>query len=127
LSTRVFPGLFHCRNLEHKGGERERRYLNIVKFEYNFLEKKREVTIRCPREKEEDLFKEHLDGDSQFTDEVMKTVVSRGAMMSDTAGARIVIEGKQVLEDLNVPRACALLMGLIYALNLSSKRTDQKI
>ncbi|KAI3374391.1 hypothetical protein L3Q82_006220 [Scortum barcoo] len=59
------------------------------------------------------------DGDSQFSDDVMKISVSRGAMMSDTAGAKIAIEGTQVLEDLNVPRAHALLIGLIYALNLS--------
>lgn len=56
-------------------------------------------------------------GDS--TNEVMKIVVSRGATTAEPATARIMIEGTEVLEDMNVPRACAMLMGLIYALNLS--------
>ncbi|KAJ8353565.1 hypothetical protein SKAU_G00211320 [Synaphobranchus kaupii] len=83
---------------------------------------KGEVAIRCLvlylREKEEDLFKEQLDG-GDITNGVMKIVVTRGATTSDPASASIVIEGTEVLEDLDVPRACALLMGLIYALNLS--------
>lgn len=48
----------------------------------------------------------------------MKIIVTRSAT-SDPASARIVIEGTEVLEDVDVPRACALLMGLIYAINLS--------
>lgn len=47
----------------------------------------------------------------------MKIVVSRGA--SEPANATVVIEGAEVLDGLSVPRACALLMGLMYALNLS--------
>lgn len=50
--------------------------------------------------------------------EVMKIITTR----SDPPRARLVIEGTSVLEDVNVPRACALLMGLIYALNLSYPR-----
>ncbi|KAJ8409946.1 hypothetical protein AAFF_G00209870 [Aldrovandia affinis] len=86
------------------------------------VEKRREVAIRglvvYLREKEDDLFKEQLDG-GDITNEVMKIVVTRGAITSDPASARIVIEGTEVLDDLDVPRACALLMELIYALNLS--------
>lgn len=54
-----------------------------------------------------------------IVNEVMKIVISRGATMSDPTSARIFIEGTEVLQDLDVPRACALLMGLIYGLNLS--------
>lgn len=39
--------------------------------------------------------------------------------MSDPVSAKIVIEGTDVLEDLDVPKSCALLRGLIYTLNLS--------
>ena len=59
------------------------------------------------------------DGEEQFPEEVVKIVVTRRAAVSLPAIAKIVIEGTAVLEDLDVPRACALMMGLIYALNLS--------
>ena len=50
----------------------------------------------------------------------MKIVVNRGAITSDPVGTRIMIEGTEVLGDLDLPRVpCALLMGLIYALNHS--------
>lgn len=57
----------------------------------------------------------------------MKIAITRGATASDPASARTVIEGTVVLEDMDVPRACPLLMGacalcLIYALNLSYTR-----
>ena len=39
--------------------------------------------------------------------------------MSDPTSARIFIEGTEVLQGQDVPRACALLMGLMYGLNLS--------
>ncbi|XP_024658714.2 uncharacterized protein LOC112430002 [Maylandia zebra] len=87
------------------------------------VETRREVAIRCLmvylKEKEEDLFREQLDGEEQFPEEVVKIVVTRRAAVSLPAVAKIVIEGTAVLEDLDVPRACALMMGLIYALNLS--------
>lgn len=87
------------------------------------MEKKKEVAIRCLKmylkEKEEDLFREQLDGEQQFPEEVVKIVVTRLAAVSLPDVAKIVIEGTAVLEDLGVPRACALMMGLIYALNLS--------
>lgn len=41
-----------------------------------------------------------------------------GATNFDPANASIIIEGTEVLQDLDVSRACALL-GLVYALNLS--------
>ncbi|KAJ8381276.1 hypothetical protein SKAU_G00020540 [Synaphobranchus kaupii] len=91
-------------------------------LEDDSVERRREVAICCLvvylREKEEDLFKEQLDG-GDIANGVMKIVVTRGATTSDPASTRIVIEGTEVLEDLDVPRACALLMGLIYALNVS--------
>ncbi|KAJ8394329.1 hypothetical protein AAFF_G00047360 [Aldrovandia affinis] len=97
------------------------RIMNMLPEDYS-VEKRREVAIHglvvYLREKEDDLFKEQLDG-GDITNEVMKIVVTRGAITSDPASARIVIEGTEVLDDLDVPRACALLMGLIYALNLS--------
>lgn len=50
---------------------------------------------------------------------VMKILVTKGGTASHPASATIMIEGTEVLQGLDVPRACALLMGLIYALNLS--------
>jgi len=47
----------------------------------------------------------------------MKIVTTRGG--SDPAHAKIVLEGTEVLTDVDIPRTCALRMGLIYALNLS--------
>ncbi|XP_048024756.1 sterile alpha motif domain-containing protein 3 isoform X2 [Megalobrama amblycephala] len=97
------------------------RIRNMLLEDYS-LERRREAAIRSLmvhlREKEEDLFKECLN-DEDNTNEVMKIIISRGATTSDPTRARIVIEGTEVQEDLEVPRACALLMGLIYALNLS--------
>lgn len=49
----------------------------------------------------------------------MKIVVTRGATTSDSAKATVEIEGEAVLEVLDVPQDCAMLMGLIYTLNLS--------
>ncbi|CAI5692184.1 unnamed protein product [Oreochromis niloticus] len=87
------------------------------------VETRREVAIHCLmvylKEKEEDLFREQLDDEEQFPEEVVKIVVTRRAAVSLPAVAKIVIEGTAVLEDLDVPRACALMMGLICALNLS--------
>ncbi|XP_039901922.1 uncharacterized protein LOC120742591 [Simochromis diagramma] len=109
--------------LSSRGGAakmRIRRIQNML-LEDDSVERRREVAIRglvvYLREKEEDLFKEQ-DGGGDITNEVMK-IVTRGATTSDPASARIILEGTEVLADLDVPRACALLMGLIYALNLS--------
>lgn len=43
----------------------------------------------------------------------MKIVVTRGATASDPANTTIVMEGTEVLEDVDVARGYALLMGLI--------------
>lgn len=91
-------------------------------LEDDSVERRREAAIRglvvYLGEKEECLFNEQMDG-GDVANEVIKIAVTRGATMSDRASATIVIEGTEVLEDLDLPRACALLMGLIYALNLS--------
>ena len=60
----------------------------------------------------------YQDGGGDITNEVMKILVTRGAVTSDPGSTRIILEGTEVLAELDVPRACALLMGLIYALNL---------
>ncbi|XP_062864816.1 sterile alpha motif domain-containing protein 3-like [Trichomycterus rosablanca] len=98
-------------------------------LEDNTIERRREVAIRCMvvylGEKEEDLFKEYLDAEAlnrHLAGEVMKIMVNKAASTSDPASATIVIEGTEVLRGLDLPRACALLMGLIYALNLSYPR-----
>ncbi|GAA6224616.1 uncharacterized protein LOC113025999 isoform X1 [Lates japonicus] len=94
------------------------------------VERRRDVAIRGLvvhlREKEEDPFKEQLDG-GDITNEVMKIVVTRGAIMSDPASARTVTEGTEVLKDLNIPIGCALLMGPIFALNLSYLKELKKV
>ena len=53
------------------------------------------------------------DGEVEVSNEVLKTVLTRAA------DARIVIEGTEVLQISDATRACAMLMGLIYALNLN--------
>ncbi|XP_026018207.1 uncharacterized protein LOC113018960 [Astatotilapia calliptera] len=99
------------------------KHLAHLLLKLSSVEMKREVAIRCLKvylkEKEEDLFREQLDGEQQFPEEVVKIVVTRRAAVSLKAVAKIVIEGTAVLEDLDVPRVCALMMGLIYTLNLS--------
>ncbi|XP_076581935.1 methyltransferase-like protein 27 [Chaetodon auriga] len=60
-----------------------------------------------------------VDGDGDGTDELMKIVTMRVGITSDPACAKIVLEGTEVLTEVDIPRACALLRRLIYALNLS--------
>ncbi|KAL6481005.1 hypothetical protein MHYP_G00090850 [Metynnis hypsauchen] len=92
-------------------------------LEDHTIERRREVAIRCMvvylGEKEEDLFKEYVDGEDMskaLAGEVMKIMVNKAARTSDPASATIVIEATEVLRGLDLPRACALLMGLIYVL-----------
>ncbi|KAJ8398070.1 hypothetical protein AAFF_G00431470 [Aldrovandia affinis] len=81
-------------------------------------------------ETEESLEQERLellseDSEGQIGDlesRVMKILVTKSGTASDPASATVMIEGTEVLQGLDVPRACALLMGLIYALNLSYPR-----
>ncbi|XP_034028290.1 uncharacterized protein LOC117512363 [Thalassophryne amazonica] len=100
-----------------RGGAAKMKIQHIKKMllEEPSVERRREAAIRSLivylREQEQDLFKEQLDGD-----EVVKIAVSRGS--SEPANATVVIEGEEVLDGLTVPRACALRMGLMYALNL---------
>ncbi|XP_052430965.1 uncharacterized protein LOC127971776 [Carassius gibelio] len=97
------------------------RIKNMLLEDYS-VEGRREATIRSLvvflRENEEDLFKEHLD-DGDIGNEEMKIIITRGSTMLEPARATIVIEGMEIQQDLDVARACALLMGLIYGLNLS--------
>ncbi|XP_060773208.1 uncharacterized protein LOC132883512 isoform X2 [Neoarius graeffei] len=89
-------------------------------LENNTVERRREAAIRCLvvylGEKEEDLFKMYSDMEELEADLVMQ--VMKIAIISDGC-ATIVIEGTKVLEGFDVARSCALLMGIIYALNLS--------
>ncbi|KAM3611924.1 uncharacterized protein V6R79_025944 [Siganus canaliculatus] len=94
----------------------------------NTVEIRREVAIRCLvvylGENEDSLF-EYVDSESNIGDlesRVMKILVTKDATTFDPASATIMIEGTEVLQGVDVPRACALLMGLIYALNLSYPR-----
>ena len=48
----------------------------------------------------------------EVSNEVLKIVLAR------VADARILIEGTEVLQVSDATRACTMLMGLIYALNL---------
>nr|XP_024659897.1 sterile alpha motif domain-containing protein 3-like [Maylandia zebra] len=101
--------------LSSRGGAakmRIRRIQNML-LEDDSVERRREVAIRglvvYLREKEEDLFKEQ-DGGGDITNEVMK-IVTRGATTSDPASARIILEGTEVLADLDVPRSLCLANG----------------
>ncbi|KAJ8358000.1 hypothetical protein AAFF_G00044870 [Aldrovandia affinis] len=96
--------------------------------ENNTVEIRREVAIRCLvvylGENEDHLF-EYVDSEGQIGDlesRVMKILVTKSGTASDPASATVMVEGTEVLQGLDVPRACALLMGLIYALNLSYPR-----
>ncbi|XP_071395666.1 uncharacterized protein [Centroberyx affinis] len=108
--------------LSSRGGASKMKiqHLQNILLKDNSVEARREVAIRglmvYLREKEEELFKEE-DGDGDITGEVMKIVPTGGIPATH---AKIVLEGTEVLmDDMDIPRACALLMGLIYALNLS--------
>lgn len=65
------------------------------------------------------------DADGQIGDlhsQVMKILITKGATASDPASVTIMIEGTEVVGGMNVSRACTLLIGLIYVLNLSYPR-----
>ncbi|XP_034538945.1 uncharacterized protein LOC117812354 [Notolabrus celidotus] len=112
-----------------RGGAAKFKIQKIMELlKINTVEIRREVAIRCLvvylGENEDNLL-EYVDSESQTGDlegRVMKILVTKGATASDPASATIIIEGTEVLQGLDVPRACALLMGLIYALNLSYPR-----
>lgn len=79
---------------------------NMLLEDESVERREREVAIRglmvYLREKAEDLFKEQLDG-GDITNEMMKTVVTRGTVTSDQASARNIIEETEDLEDLENP------------------------
>ncbi|XP_076734908.1 uncharacterized protein LOC143414440 [Maylandia zebra] len=88
--------------------------------EDNTVEKRREIAIRCLivylGEKEEDLFKQYSDEEELNADlamQIMKiAIIGHGP-------ATIIVEGSKILERIDVARSCALMMGVIYALNLT--------
>ncbi|KTF77430.1 hypothetical protein cypCar_00037010 [Cyprinus carpio] len=86
----------------------------------NTVERRREIAIRCLivylGEKEEDLFKQYRDVEELDADLAMQ--VMKIAIIGD-GRATIVVEGTKILQGIDVARSCALLMGVIYALNLS--------
>nr|XP_020469067.1 uncharacterized protein LOC109967668 [Monopterus albus] len=105
-------------------GSRMHPLLDTVN-ESQSVEKKRDTVVCCLieylGEHQEDLFQDcqydELEGPM---DQAMKVLVVHNPMADhNPAEVRIVIEGNQVLSRCgNRTRACMLLMGLIYALNL---------
>ncbi|XP_027143204.1 uncharacterized protein LOC113747491 [Larimichthys crocea] len=96
------------------------------------VEKRRECILRALciylNEDPNILFKEYLDTDGaaaqreieQLTLGIYSIKVDGGDVTTLPADVGIVIEGVEVLQDLrDVASACALLMGVIYAMNLS--------
>ncbi|XP_019222728.1 uncharacterized protein LOC109204936 isoform X1 [Oreochromis niloticus] len=87
------------------------------------IEKKRDVVICCLisylGERQEDLFHDCQECED-YTDNMMKVIVIHNIMAEeDPSDVFIVIEGNQVMEGCGSrTKACVLLMGLIYALNL---------
>ncbi|KAL7830878.1 hypothetical protein SRHO_G00303800 [Serrasalmus rhombeus] len=88
------------------------------------VEKKRDAVVCCLMEylgeHQEDLFQDCQSEHEDHTDQTMKVIVIHDAMSEDDpADVFVVIEGIQVLKGCgNKTKACVLLMGLIYALNL---------
>ncbi|XP_076013208.1 uncharacterized protein LOC143005735 [Genypterus blacodes] len=83
------------------------------------------VAIRCLDvylgEKQDDLFKEFSDTEefeAGLDRQVMKIGII-GTPGSEHRMATIMVGGTKIVEGKDIPRCCALLMGIIYALNLS--------
>ncbi|XP_037390186.1 uncharacterized protein LOC119265406 isoform X3 [Pygocentrus nattereri] len=104
-------------------GARMHPLLNDVN-ESQSVEKKRDAVVCCLMEylgeHQEDLFQDCQSEHEDHTDQTMKVIVIHDAMSEDDpADVFVVIEGIQVLKGCgNKTKACVLLMGLIYALNL---------
>ncbi|XP_076020564.1 uncharacterized protein LOC143011539 [Genypterus blacodes] len=101
------------------------RQIKDMLFQYNTIEVRREVAIRCLvvylGEKQDDLFKEFSDTE-EFEAGLDRQVMKIGIMGtpgSEHKMATIMVEGTKIVEGKDIPRCCALLMGIIYALNLS--------
>ncbi|CAL9702044.1 unnamed protein product [Knipowitschia caucasica] len=93
------------------------------------VDARREAAIRALivylHEKEEDLFA-HFDSTDDYEvgfHRLTMSIAIIGEESSATRTGAIVIEGTQVIMEKNIPRCCALLMGVIYALNLNYKKT----
>ncbi|KAG9269204.1 hypothetical protein AMEX_G16207 [Astyanax mexicanus] len=104
-------------------GARMHPLLNTVN-ESQGIEEKRDLVVCCLieylGEHQEDLFQDCQNGHEDYTDQTMKVLVTHSAIAEDDpVDVSIVIEGIQVLKGCgNKTKACMLLMGLIYALNL---------
>ncbi|KAG9275705.1 sterile alpha motif domain-containing protein 3-like isoform X2 [Astyanax mexicanus] len=89
------------------------------------IEMRRDAIIRSLilylGEKEEELFKDCLeDNRSDVTEHLLKILVIHGAEGEDPVDVSILLDGAEILPGCcNTAKACALLMGLIYALNLA--------
>nr|XP_061785574.1 uncharacterized protein LOC133576400 isoform X2 [Nerophis lumbriciformis] len=88
------------------------------------IEMRRETIIRSlilyVGEKEEELFEDCLeDSRSDVSNHILKILVVHGAD-EDPVDVSILVEGHEILPGCNITaKACSLLMGLIYALNLA--------
>ncbi|KAG7492212.1 hypothetical protein MATL_G00012000 [Megalops atlanticus] len=117
-----------------KGGSAGRKIAIILApiTQNETVEKRRECILRalCVYLNEDPniLFKEYLDSDATAVERELEQVilgiysinVEGGDATTPPADVGIVIEGVGVLHDLgDIASACALLMGVIYALNLS--------
>ncbi|XP_051777783.1 uncharacterized protein LOC127526402 [Erpetoichthys calabaricus] len=99
------------------------RHIKNQLLENNTIEVRREVAIRCLvvylGEKEQDLFKE-FNNIEEFEANLDRQVLNIAIIKDKNPNTgTILIEGAKILDGIDVPRCCALLMGLIYALNLS--------
>ncbi|CAL9685463.1 unnamed protein product [Knipowitschia caucasica] len=103
-------------------GQKMRHQLYTVN-DTQSIEKKRDTVVCCLinylGEKEEDLFHDCQECEG-YSEQTMKVLVMHDAMAEeDPSDVFIVIEGNKVMEGCgSLTKACVLLMGLIYALNL---------
>ncbi|KAI2644372.1 Sulfate adenylyltransferase subunit 2 [Labeo rohita] len=114
-----------CRDPERQGGY-------ISQNQNETIEKKRECLLRALcvylNEDPSSLFHEYLDSDGSAAQRDLEQIVfgiysinaEGGDATNIPVDVGIVIEGVEVLQDLgDIASACALLMGVIYAMNLS--------
>ncbi|XP_057716525.1 uncharacterized protein LOC130931626 [Corythoichthys intestinalis] len=117
------PGLLSL--MRAKGGAvgSKMRPLLYTVNDTQIIEKKRDAVVCCLidflGEKREDLFYDCQECED-FTDKTIQVIVMHSNMAEeDPSDVSIVIEGNPVLEGCGSrTKACVLLMGLIYALNL---------
>ncbi|CAL9682047.1 unnamed protein product [Knipowitschia caucasica] len=106
-------------------GEKIRRIKDSL-FQCNTIDARREAAIRSLilylGEKEEDLFKQFQNIEDLEENLFSMTMNIATICDSGSTTSTIIIEGTEVINENNLPRCCALLMGFIYALNLSYKK-----